>query len=124
MGDPWRLLVFGATGAIGTAVCAAARERGWQVIGARRPASAGVAGSAIAGEWLAYDPVADRTGAALAGQAPFDAVCWAQGVNASDSFDPDRHLEIYRANCLSVVLSSRRCGPATCCRGRVPGWSW
>lgn len=101
----WRLLLFGATGAIGGAVASRARERGWTVVGASR----GGPPAAAEGEWRRYDPLVDAPAQAFAGDAPFDGVCWAQGANMADSllsFDAERHLELYRANVLSVLLSA------------------
>lgn len=80
--------------------------RGWTVVGATR-------GEAPAGRmdgvaWRRYDPLTDEADQALRGESPFDAVCWAQGANIADSllaFDLDRHLALYNANCLSVMLS-------------------
>jgi NAD(P)-dependent dehydrogenase (short-subunit alcohol dehydrogenase family) len=49
------------------------------------------------------DPTVD-----LAAESPFDAVCWAHGANVADSlndFDPSRHLQLYEANCLSILVS-------------------
>ena len=45
----------------------------------------------------------------MAGELPFDGVCWAQGANMTDSlfaFDADRHLELYSANVLTVLKSA------------------
>jgi hypothetical protein len=98
-----RLLVFGASGAIGGAVVRHARARGWAVLGVGRgeaPADAEPA------PWRRYDPLADDIAEALAGELPFDGVAFAQGANLADSvqsFDAARHLELYRANCLSVI---------------------
>lgn len=72
-----RLLLFGASGAIGTAVSHAAQKLDWDVT-----------------------PVGRRT--YTVPSAPYTAVCWAQGVNCSDSvYDVDavKHLEVYEANC-------------------------
>ena len=99
----WRLLLFGASGAIGGAVDARARALGWQVITISRTAKPADAGM----EWRIYDPLADD-GAAFSADAPFDAVCWAHGANMADSvqnFDAERHMELYRANCLSVIMA-------------------
>jgi hypothetical protein len=100
---PWRLLVFGATGAIGGTVVSHAVAAGWQVVAVSRsdPPSA-PEGAA----WLRYDPLRAGDAAVLDGQAPFDAVCFAQGANMADAvngFDADAHLALYRANCLSVM---------------------
>ena len=95
----WRLLVFGASGAIGGAIAAEGRARGWAVLGVGR-------GDSDAERWRRYDPLRDDAAIALAGEAPFDGICWAQGANLTDSvqrFDADAHLELYRANCLSVI---------------------
>ncbi|MFC3581304.1 SDR family NAD(P)-dependent oxidoreductase [Sphingomonas hylomeconis] len=97
--------MFGASGAIGGNVAARALERGWTVVAVSRAAApADRAGM----EWLRYDPLDDTDGQALDGQAPFDAVCWAQGANMADSpaaFDMERHLDLYRANCLTVLVA-------------------
>lgn len=106
----WRLLLYGATGAIGGAVREEAATRGWHVTAvSRRDVPTGDEAGAGNGSivWRRHDPLADD-GASLAGDVPFDAVCWAQGANTADSvhaFDAERHLELYRANCLSIMLS-------------------
>lgn len=105
MTEAWRLLVVGASGAIGGAVIARGRARGWDVVGtSRRSASdAGSDGDRL----LRFDPLLDPADV-FAGQPPFDAVCWAHGVNLNDSlldFDVAQHLELYRSNCLSVLVS-------------------
>ncbi len=104
-GASWRILLFGASGAIGSAIATAASEAGWDVTGVSRhsvdQAQHGV------DRWLRYDPVADKADG-LGDTAPFDAVCWAQGANLADSvieFDRQAHLDLYEANCLSVMLS-------------------
>lgn len=108
-GPPWRLLVLGATGAIGGAVVEAALGRGWQVIAASRQAVAGPVGANP--QPLRYDPLNDDPGEAFAGELPFDAVCWAHGANCTDSidrFDAQAHLALYEANCLSILVSASR----------------
>lgn len=103
---PWRLLVLGASGAIGGTVVDHAVHRGWQVVAASRTDRAATARNDVA--WLRYDPLAHGADA-FAGEAPFDGVCFAQGANMADSvgaFDAERHLDLYRANCLSVVAAT------------------
>ena len=104
----WRLLLFGATGAIGGAVRAEAVTRGWHVTSVTRgDPPTGSGGGEDDGDWRRYDPLVDD-GSALAGDDRFDAVCWAQGANMSDSvqhFDAEAHLELYRANCLSIMVA-------------------
>ena len=98
------LLVFGASGAIGSAVCTAATERGWRVTGVARhwPAQ-----HVVGVEAVVFDPMAERSDAGvLARSAPFDAICWAQGANQNDSVydvDLDRHLELYQANVVYIL---------------------
>lgn len=104
----WRLLLFGATGAIGTVVRTEADGRGWHVTAVSRhdPAGAAQSGDAAVAQ-RRYDPLVDD-GSVFAQDAPFDAVCWAQGANMADTvaaFDPARHLELYGANCLSIMVS-------------------
>lgn len=104
----WRLLLYGATGAIGGAVRACAASRDWHVTAVTRREVA-EAGVEIASDtaWRRHDPLSDD-GAVFAGDAPFDAVCWAHGANMADSvhrFDAGRHLDLYRANCLSIMAS-------------------
>jgi hypothetical protein len=102
-----RLLVFGASGAIGRAVTAHALGEGWSVTGVTRGAAPG--GPPDGTAWIAWDPVHGDAETALAGQAPFDAICWAQGANTNDSigdFEAARHRAIYEANVLSVLCSA------------------
>jgi 3-oxoacyl-[acyl-carrier protein] reductase len=106
MAAAWRLLVFGASGAIGTAVVAHALARGWTVVAVTRAAPRAEAGGA---QWLQCDPFTEDGCRVLQGQLPFDAVCWAQGSNMADSlatFELEQHLELYRANCLTVLVSA------------------
>lgn len=100
---PHRLLVFGASGAIGRAVVAHGRARGWPVVGAGRGDTPEGFDATC---WRRYDPLRDEAASALAGEAPFDGIVFAQGANLADSvqrFDLERHLDLYRANCLSVI---------------------
>ena len=102
----WRLLLIGASGAIGGSVLDHARARGWSVVATSRAAAPRSEGAV---RWAAYDPLTDDPGTALNGEAPFDAVCWAHGANMSDTistFDADSHLELYKANCLSILVSA------------------
>lgn len=102
----WRLLVFGASGAIGRSVTGHARARGWSVTCVTRDRARHRDND---GAWIAWDPTTDDAADALSRQLPFDAVCWAQGANTSDSlaaFDVEAHLELYRANVLHVLQSA------------------
>jgi 3-oxoacyl-[acyl-carrier protein] reductase len=104
MSIPKKLLLFGATGAIGSATGRHFAERGWDVVHVVRSENAGAA-------MLRWDPLdaSDAAGLqAVAAAAPFDAVVWAQGANCNDSaydVDAESHLALYRANVLYVVQS-------------------
>jgi 3-oxoacyl-[acyl-carrier protein] reductase len=103
---PTRLLLFGASGAIGQAVAAAALGRGWEVVGVVRNAAAGLDGRV---QTLVVDPMAaEFRGSALAEAGPYDCVCWAQGRNATDSvYDVhmETHMDVYRANCAYILVT-------------------
>jgi 3-oxoacyl-[acyl-carrier protein] reductase len=98
------LLVFGASGAIGSAICSAAKQREWRVTGVARhwpqQPESGI-------ETLSLDPLAASFDPSVLGKAaPFDAVCWAQGANANDSVydvDINKHLELYQANVVYIL---------------------
>lgn len=101
-----RFLVFGASGAIGSALVTSAAARGWDVTAVARHTP----DLSNATNGFAYDPLdgSNFDDSSLARTEPFDAVCWAQGANINDSIsdvDLEKHLEIYRANCLYVLAS-------------------
>ena len=106
MSNAYRMLLFGSSGAIGSAVAESAVCRGWHVTGAVRPQS-DPANKEMS--LVRYD--IDAGFGEMEGAEPFDAVCWAQGANMADSpasFDSGRHLDLYRANCLSIMDSLSR----------------
>lgn len=103
-----RLLLFGASGAIGSAVAREAISQGWRVFGVGRGAAPDPEAQPPEMQWLSYDPLRDNP-EKLDGLAPFDAVCWAQGANMADkvgAFEADSHMALYQANCLSVMVSA------------------
>ena len=107
-----RLLLFGGSGAIGGAIDQRFHEEGWQTVGVSRSARSD-------GASVRWDPISPKEGAAdpldrnpaidaLRALGPFDAVCWAQGVNLNDSvydFDAPKHENAYRVNVLYVLNS-------------------
>lgn len=99
------VLIFGGAGAIGSAVAERFRRAHWQVLRTSRSGSS--AEPAPEAGALRVDPFASDTGLqGLAQHGPFEAVCWAQGMNINDSvaeFDAARHLDLYKANCLFVI---------------------
>jgi NAD(P)-dependent dehydrogenase (short-subunit alcohol dehydrogenase family) len=101
----WRLLLFGASGAVGQAVADMADARGWSVTGVSRSQRPDTAER----RWVQYDPSAAPTSPTnFAAHGPFDAVCWAQGANMQDSvqgFDAVAGADLYEANCLYVARS-------------------
>ena len=104
-----RLLIFGATGAIGNAVTGAALARGWDVCSvARSPHTHPdqrvkcITLDPLSASFQPSDLATCSTG------APYTSVCWAQGVNTNDSVynvTLEKHLEIYNANCAYIVVT-------------------
>ena len=101
-----RILVFGATGAIGQSVVEASLARGWGVTAVARKLPSATSPHITS---LGLDPLADGFSASqLSTGAPYTSVCWAQGANVNDSVynvDATKHLEIYRANCLYILVT-------------------
>ena len=101
-----RLLLFGASGAIGGAILGAAVDRGWRVTAASRNLPATIPDGVT---WLAVDPLEPGFSPdTIRGTEPYSAVCWAQGANLNDSVydvDPDKHLAIYNANCTYILVT-------------------
>jgi NAD(P)-dependent dehydrogenase (short-subunit alcohol dehydrogenase family) len=106
-----RLLLFGGSGSIGKAIHRKFREEGWQIIVVTR-------GKPRSGETIRWNPIAcgeefdprDKILAikALKDIGPFDAVCWAQGINCNDSVynvDIANHEAVYRVNVLYILES-------------------
>ena len=90
--QPQRILVFGATGAIGQSVIEASLARGWQVTAVARTLPTATSPQTTP---LAIDPLANSfSGDELSGGAPYNSVCWAQGANLNDSI----YNEIGRAH--------------------------
>lgn len=104
-----RLLLFGARGAIGQKIEEKFISEGWQVVAvSRHPCSGG--DKEIA--WIQTDPCDPGfDGASFDPFAPYSAVCWAQGANLNDSVydvDGEQHLDLYRANCLFIVVTLQK----------------
>ena len=99
-----RILIFGATGAIGQSVAQAAVARGWNVTAVARSLPSA---PSEAVEYLAVDPFTTDLNTLDTG-SPYTSVCWAQGANLNDSIynvDPEAHLDIYRANVLYILVT-------------------
>ena len=100
-----RLLLFGGTGSVGSAIFRRFHSGGWKVVVVSRTKGDGE-------DRLQWDPIAIvqdlDTHEQLAATGPFDAVCWAQGLNLNDSvydFDCCRHEAAYGANVLYILKS-------------------
>jgi 3-oxoacyl-[acyl-carrier protein] reductase len=104
-----QLLLFGATGAIGTATRNFFKKNGWGVTGVSR-AKTPNEGDMV---WTPFDASEDNKiiSEQLRQNGPFDAVCWAQGANCTDSiysFDVNQHQALYEANVLFVLSTLKR----------------
>jgi 3-oxoacyl-[acyl-carrier protein] reductase len=103
-----RLLLFGASGAIGGAILSYALARGWQVTAVSRQKPRSI-DAEIA--WVETDPFdAAFSADILATHGPYTSVCWAQGANRNDSvYDVqfEDHLSVYKANCLYILITLR-----------------
>jgi 3-oxoacyl-[acyl-carrier protein] reductase len=100
------LLVFGGSGAIGSAVVRSAVERAWQVtVVARRLPDTPL----LEVQSLAVDPLSGAFASSqLAPSVPYTGVCWAQGSNTNDSvynLDVAIHRQIYEANCTYILVT-------------------
>ena len=101
----YKFLLFGGTGAIGTAIAAGAVERGWSVVSTAREQKTTAKGP----QWIKVDPMApDFSPEDLCAHGPYSGVCWAQGANTNDSvYDVNlaKNRELYEANCLFVLAT-------------------
>ena len=101
-----RILIFGASGAIGSAINNYFLKNNWLTTTVSRAAASA---STAATKHLLFDPFASQANAnAFDEHAPYNAVCWAQGRNASDNVntvDLDENLAVYQANCLYVLAT-------------------
>ena len=98
-----KILLFGATGAIGAEVKQYFINKDWNVCSVTRNNDSPEHSSSL------YFDIHDHSSYVnLATAARYDAVCWAQGKNLNDSvynFDEKLNLETYEANCLFIISS-------------------
>lgn len=102
-----RILVFGASGAIGSAISNHFLGNDWEVVAVSRSGDTASVANLIP---VIYDPFASSAVSSeqLNTGAPYAAVCWAQGRNASDSVynvNLEENLAIYQANCLYILAT-------------------
>lgn len=102
-----RVLVFGATGSIGNAICASFIAEGDEVIAISRTSTTeNVAGKL---KWVSWDINSNQSAAFIdIPTESVDAVVWAQGMNINDNildFDLNDHMRMYEANVLAILVS-------------------
>ena len=99
-----RVLVFGASGAIGSALTRWFLGHGWDVTAITRSNPPADLPSSVT--WCAWDPFDGNEGAIRGLDQPFQAAVWAQGQNFNDSihtFDASAHSDMYRANVVYIL---------------------
>jgi 3-oxoacyl-[acyl-carrier protein] reductase len=107
MSSKQRILIFGASGAIGSSISNLFSKENWEVIAVSRTGHGNISS---AFKSIAYDPLAlpPSSNELLSTGEPYTAVCWAQGRNASDNVynvNPNENLEVYQANCLFILVT-------------------
>jgi 3-oxoacyl-[acyl-carrier protein] reductase len=101
----YTVLILGASGAIGQALCEWHLIRECSVIGIARKVPAN---SSSRMTWLEWDPCQSETAPPELVATSIDAVIWAQGMNTNDTartFDAAAHRRIYDANVLYILIS-------------------
>jgi 3-oxoacyl-[acyl-carrier protein] reductase len=100
-----KLLLFGESGQIGQSISHKFYEKGWDVIAISR---SGQPGNPKVIKWNVDLGERDDVPCLVRECGPFDAVCWAQGVNLNDSiysFDVIAHKKVYEANVLFILAT-------------------
>lgn len=98
------VIVFGASGSIGNAICTHFKEQECFVIDVGRNSSAGDSLVKWSGNLQEFSTDIRR----VLGAAKIDSVVWAQGMNFNDdidTFDLSEHLKMYEAN-VTYILST------------------
>lgn len=105
MNQKLRIAIFGASGAIGTALCEWFSAHDWDVVAISRTAGRRETGQGI--KWIGWDPLSqDKKQPDITTE--FNALVWAQGVNFNDdihSFKAELHEQMYKAN-VSYIMQS------------------
>ncbi|HTY04705.1 MAG TPA: SDR family oxidoreductase [Rhodocyclaceae bacterium] len=103
-----RVLVFGASGAIGSALVARFAQQGALVFAVSRSGARADTACDPNVQWFAYDALAEGGASIPDTVSALDAVIWAQGANCNDDiYDIDlrRHAELYEANVVYILAS-------------------
>ena len=101
------VVIFGASGAIGTALISWFADRDWNVFAVSRSQSS-IPRTSPRVAWISWDPVRDVCIPSL--PPTVQAVVWAQGENANDSvetFNISTHLSMYEANVIYILRTLR-----------------
>lgn len=100
------VLVFGATGAIGSAIVDWFSGQHYEVIAiSRNPPESGPSNNIT---WLNWDGGQDVNGFSHLKKDSINAVVWAQGANFNDdinTFEASAHQAMYEANVVYILLS-------------------
>jgi NAD(P)-dependent dehydrogenase (short-subunit alcohol dehydrogenase family) len=102
--DKKKLLLFGASGSVGSAIHNKFLDNSWEVIGVTR----GQTSRKVPLFWYPLDNDLLAPLDQLKRYEYFDAVCWAQGQNCNDSiynYDEQMHREVYEANVIYILNS-------------------
>lgn len=107
MNNKKRILVFGASGAIGSSISNCFLQNDWEVVAVSRTIN-GSPTSVLT--QIAYDPFASPSESPelLDTGVPYAAVCWAQGRNASDNvhnINLEENMAVYQVNCLYILVT-------------------
>ena len=100
-----RVLVFGASGAIGAALADWFVARACEVTAVSRSAPPS-SETLLPLNWVSWDPFADNNAIPKEITHPFHAVVWAQGQNFNDNihtFDASSHDDMYKANVVYIM---------------------
>lgn len=98
---PGNLLLFGGSGVIGNAIADKFRSESWKVCAVGRTAHPHSEHPVFC--WPENEKFIPCN---IQSKGPFNAACWAQGVNLNDSiyqFDEESHLKTYQANVLYIL---------------------
>lgn len=100
-----KLLLFGASGQIGQSIVQKFNEKNWGVIAVSR---SNKLDSPKTIRWNVDLSKEGELSCAVRQNGPYDAVCWAQGVNLNDSiysFDVVGHKRVYEANVMFILAT-------------------
>jgi len=101
----YKILIFGASGAIGQSLCEWHHKKGYDVLAVVRSADGK---SPLGVQKIIWSGDINDPGLEMLNGARVDGVVWAQGVNINDNphtFNVEAHQKVYEANVLYVLKS-------------------